>query len=110
MLWGGLASELVLPGLGVGASVPLKSSSPTTEMAVRGSVETFVVPFIPEPQDGGIPLLPLVLNADLLFSEKLSGSGIKVYGGPNVGTIHGLFWGVGGVVGARNTFGSSKLG
>ncbi len=107
MLWGGLASEIIVPGLSLGVSMPLKTDS-QMNMALRGSVEAFVLPF--ETASGSsTPLpVPVIFNADLLFST--ASSDVKVYGGPSVGTLLGQVWAVGGVVGVRNNFGSSNLG
>ncbi|MFB9992414.1 hypothetical protein ACFFLM_10600 [Deinococcus oregonensis] len=102
-LWGGLASEFfVLPGLSLGASVPLGQWD-TVNVAARAMADVILLPL----PDLNVPLVPLV-GADLLFSGPLGN--VTVYGGPGVGTLLGQAFWVSGTAGIRNTFGGSHWG
>lgn len=101
-LWGGLASEFyVLPGVRVAASVPVGPVG-GLNLAVRAGAAAIILPVADV--TGPLPYA----NLDALLSKETRG--LRVYGGPSVGTLGGMYWLAGGVVGIRNEFQSSAWG
>lgn len=101
-VWGGASTEFyVLPGVMVGASAPVGRVG-NLNLALRASAEAILVPLADAP--GPLP----IVNADLLLSG--GGRGLRVYGGPSVGTVLGYAWLLGGVAGVRGDFGTGPWG
>lgn len=104
MLWLGLGTEFYfLPGVSLGLSVPLVNTQGFS-VSLRGVLDGVIIPL----PDASVPLPIPFVNADLLFSSVEPG--VKVYGGPSVGTLLGSTWLLGGVLGARNEFQGASWG